>query len=124
MPSAHKPVNQATAGVQASIQNSLRDNAAEHPLLTLALLASATTVIAAVVAVIAAGIAITQCLPALWMGAVKIARKVPVRAIWQKAVTVAASVLLWAMTHKRQIVVAYLVLNAPGIILQVIDLIK
>jgi hypothetical protein len=116
-PSAHKPVNQVTAGVQASIHNSLRENAAEHPLLTLALLALAVAVVAAIVAVAAAGFVLAQ-------GLIKIARMVPVRAIWQKAGTAAAAVLLWAMTHKRQLVVALLVLNAPGIILELLKLIK
>ena len=124
MPSAQKPVKRATAGVESSILNFLQDKAERQPLLALAVLAAATSFIAAAVFVIAAGIALTQGLPELWMGAVQIARRVPVRAIWQKTVTVGATVILWAYTHWRRLLITYLVLNAPGIILKVIDLIK
>lgn len=124
LPSTHKPVNQVTAGVGASILDALQVGAEQKPMLTLAVLAAATTVIAAVVAVIAAGVVLGQHLSALAMSAARIARMVPVRAIWQNLGTVGAAVLLWAMTHKRQIATAVLVLNAPGIILELIKLIK
>jgi uncharacterized membrane protein HdeD (DUF308 family) len=101
--SAHKPVNQANAGFEASILNSLREMAANKPMLALMVAALAVSAVAAVVAVIAGSIALVK-------GVVHV-----VRNHHQKASQGAAGVLAWVLAHKRQVLIGLALCLLPDI---------
>ena len=135
LPSTHKPVEQATTGVKASILEALQVGAAQQPMLALALLALAATAITAITAIIAAGIVVGQCLVStgivvgqclvsLAKSVTKIARAVPARAICDSSCRLAAVAGSWAMTHKKTIIIVFLALQTPGIIFEVLKIFK
>jgi hypothetical protein len=110
--SAHKPVNQANAGFEASILNSLREMAANKPMLALMVAALAVSAVAAIVAVIAGSIALVR-------GAVYV-----VKNHHQKASQGAAGVLAWTLAHKRQVVIGLVLAYLPDMLVAAPSVIK